>query len=126
MVRSAVQFVMILGCLLTAPPAHAALPGPLAPLSFLLGDWEAGDNSGPLGQGAGRCAFTPGLQDRVIVRMNHADYPASASSPAVSHDDMMVIYAAEGGGVEAHYYDNEGHVIHYVVSVPAPNQAVFV
>jgi hypothetical protein len=38
----------------------------------------------------------------------------------------MIIYATAGGGLRADYYDNEGHVIHYAVSSPAPGSAVFV
>jgi len=60
----------------------------------------------------------------VILRTNHAEYPATATSPAVVHDDLMIIYTA-GEGVHAHFYDTEGHLIHYTVTFPAPNQALF-
>jgi hypothetical protein len=110
--------------LLPAGSARGAAPKPLEPLSFLLGDWVAGANQGAPGQGAGSCSFTPGLQDQVIVRTNHAEYPASEKSPAVKHDDLMVIYAV-GAGAQASYFDNEGHVIHYSVATPGPGQAVF-
>jgi len=125
LIRSATKLTLVLGVILTTTAARAALPAPLEPLSFLLGAWEAGENTGALGKGAGGTAFTPGLQDKVILRTNHAEYPATETSPAVVHDDLMVIYAA-AGGVEAHFYDNEGHLIHYVVSFPAPHQALFV
>jgi hypothetical protein len=123
--RSAVKLALVLGALLSTTAARAALPAPLEPLSFLLGDWEAGDNTGAYGKGAGRCAFSSGLGDRVILRTNHAEYPASATSPAVVHDDLMVIYFAQDGKVQAHFYDNEGHFIHYVVTFPGPQQALF-
>jgi hypothetical protein len=69
--------------------------------------------------------FTRSLQDRVIVRTNIAEYPASAGKPAYRHDDLMVIWSAAEEGVRADFYDNEGHVIHYAVRSPAPGQAVF-
>jgi hypothetical protein len=50
----------------------------------------------------------------VIVRTNAAQYPATAEKAAYRHDDLMVLYAGEAGGVRADYYDNEGHVIRYV------------
>lgn len=109
---------------LLAAPAQGAIPKPLLPLSFLVGKWVAGANTGAYGQGAGGCEFKLSLQDQVIVRTNHAEYPASEKTPAVKHDDLMVIYAA-GTGAEAQYYDNEGHVIHYAITVPGPGQAVF-
>ncbi len=37
----------------------------------------------------------------------------------------MVIYTAPPDGVRADYYDNEGHVIRYVVHSPAAGEAVF-
>jgi hypothetical protein len=123
-IRSAVKLALVLGIVLTAAAARAALPSPLDPLSFLLGAWEAGENTGAYGKGTGVAAFALSLQDKVMLRTNHAEYPASATSPAVVHDDLMVIYAA-GGGVQAHFYDSEGHLIHYTVTFPAPNQALF-
>jgi len=110
-----------------ARPAAAAPPGsdPLDPLTFLLGTWEAGANTGAHGSGTGGTTFERSLQGHVVVRTNHADYPASAERPATSHDDLMVIYAAAGGALEADYYDNEGHKIHYTVSAPDANHLVF-
>ncbi len=67
-------------------------PAPLAPLQFLVGEWEGiGDQAGATG---GR------------------------------HDDLMVVYM-EAGVVKADYFDNEGHVIRYVVD-GRPGEAVFV
>ena len=37
----------------------------------------------------------------------------------------MVIYATEGAGVRADYYDSEGHVIRYSVTSAAPGEATF-
>ena len=110
-----------------APSAAAAPPGsdPLEPLTFLLGTWEAGANTGEHGAGSGGTTFARSLQGRVIVRTNYADYPASAERPATRHDDLMVIYAPAGGALEADYYDNEGHKIHYTLSAPDANHLVF-
>jgi hypothetical protein len=59
----------------------------------------------------------------VLVRRNRADYPATKERPAFSHTDLMVIYHEPGAqDVRAIYFDNEGHVIHYSVSV-APDQS---
>ena len=110
-----------------ARPAAAAPPGsdPLDPLTFLLGTWEAGANTGAHGSGTGGTTFARSLQGHVVVRTNHADYPASSERPATSHDDLMVIYAGAGGALEADYYDNEGHKIHYAVSAPDAGHLVF-
>jgi hypothetical protein len=99
-------------------------PAELAPFAFLVGEWPA-TGTGQPGTGTGTATFTRGLQDRVIVRTSFADYPAAGDKPASRHDDLMVIYAAPGGGARADYYDSEGLVIRYAVQSPAPGQAVF-
>jgi hypothetical protein len=104
-------------------PQPQSLSKEIAPLGFLVGTWAAIGGGAP-GQGAGEFAFKVELQGKAIVRTNSADYPATATSPATHHDDLMVI-SADAGKARADYYDSEGHVIRYAVDVPAPNAAVF-
>src|SRR5881397_638086 len=83
----------------------------LAPLQFLLGEWKGvGDQAGA----TGGFTFAPGVQDRIIVRTNYSNTPASDGRAASRHDDLMVIYV-EGRMLKADYFDNEGHVIRYAV-----------
>jgi hypothetical protein len=83
---------------------------------FLLGEW-IGEGNGSPGKGSGQCSFTLDLQDKVIVRKNHADYPASGGRPAFAHDDLMVIHHGQDGKqAKARYFDNEGHVIQYTIT----------
>lgn len=108
-------------CLVWSAAPRAQSANPLAPLGFLIGTWDAlPDATG----NTGRCAFTPSLQGQVIVRTNHADTKATATQPASSHDDLMVIYV-DGGVVKADYWDNEKHLIHYVVQPRGSNEVVF-
>ncbi len=79
---------------------------------FLLGDWIGEGGGGP-GQGTGGFTFTLDLQKQILVRKNHADFPASAERPAFSHDDLMIIYQDPPRPARAVYFDNESHVIHY-------------
>jgi hypothetical protein len=102
----------------------AALPHGMEGLAFLLGRWD-GVGGGAPGQGAGSATFASGLQDHVIIRDSFAEYPASSTTSAVRHDDLMIIFPDAGGGIGADYYDSEGHHIHYAVTVPAPQEAVF-
>src|SRR6266404_7028366 len=68
-------------------------PAPLAPLQFLIGEWEGiGDQAGA----TGGFTFAPGVQDRVIVRTNYSNTPAIGGKPASRHDDLMVIYIDVG------------------------------
>jgi len=43
------------------------------------------------------------------------------------HSDLLYIYPAiNGSALEAIYFDNEGHVIHYDVTTPKPGTVVFI
>jgi hypothetical protein len=119
-----VMAVGILGFVASAAVHAASLPPALAPLEFLLGDWDGGGGGTP-GQSLGGTSFASGLQDRVLIRTNFAVTAATATAPASRHDDLMIVYADERGAIRADYYDNEGHVIRYTVSAPRPGHAVF-
>ena len=106
----------------TLAPAQTAPPG-LQPFEFLLGNWTgvAGDKDTPLGAGMGDYSFEAQLDRHIIVRRNQAKYDSGQS-----HDDLMVIYFEDPKAAPlAIYFDGEGHVIHYRVTVPKPGQVVF-
>src|SRR5205085_11953778 len=91
-----------------------ALPAAWSDFDPLAGAWVA-DSSGP-GTPTGGFEFVPDLQGRVLVRRNFAEYPKTKDRPATRHEDLMVIFH-QGAGTRADYYDNEGHVIRYAVTV---------
>ena len=93
------------------------------PWRFLLGEWIGG-GSGEPGKGAGSFTFSLDLQDQIIVRKSHTEYPASKDRPAFSHDDFMVVYQEPQKPTRAIYFDNEGHVIHYSVEFSADSTSV--
>jgi hypothetical protein len=117
------------GVVPTPPLAAVAAVKPSSPLDalrFLVGTWD-GDGAGQPGRGTGATSFRLDLDGRVLVRRSHSVYPAAGGRPAVVHDDLMVIYAAPGGGgLGATYFDNEGHVIEYAAEVsPDGRRVVF-
>jgi len=118
--------IAIAALLLVLPTmtAPAAASSELEPLGFLLGKWVS-PSTGQPGEPTGMAEFSRGLQDRVMLRNNYADYPATAGRPGVRHEDLMVIYALPSGGLRADYYDSEGHAIRYAVQVPEPSHAIF-
>jgi len=115
---------VVVGLMLFGADLRGVEPSALTPLQFLLGEWEAIGGGAP-GEGSGACTFAGGLQDRVILRTNHAEYPASGGRPASRHDDLMVIYVDAGSQVKADYYDSEDHVIRYLVQSPRSGEVVF-
>ena len=111
-------------CLALAFAAGAqAAPG-WGGLDWLVGGWTA--EGGGAQQGSGGFTFTPEAGGQVLVRRNHADYPAQNGKPATRHEDMMVIEHQARGGLRATYWDDDGHVIHYEVRTPEPGSAEFV
>jgi len=86
------------------------------PLEFLIGSWEAKTQGGPAGvASSGTYTFRLDLKDHVLARH---------STAAGEHADLLYVYPV-GGAYRAIYFDNEGHVISYDVSTPAPLTAVF-
>ncbi len=110
----------------TPQTAASANDGAWTALGALLGNW-LGEGSGDPGQGAGGFSFAWDLQGKILVRKNHADYPASKDRPAFSHQDLMIVYQEpDTRQPKAAYFDNEGHVINYSVSAsPDARSIVF-
>ena len=104
-------------CCMSVPTVAQQPESALASLNFLVGDWQ-GEGGREPGQGTGDFSFQPDLQRRVLVRRNEAHYAATATKPAYDHTDLMVVYSeVPGQPLKAIYFDNEGHVIRYAVSV---------
>jgi hypothetical protein len=115
---------MALGLLLAAGPVagRAAEPDRWAELRFLIGDWTGEDKGG---QGSGEFSLAADLEGKVLVRRGKADLPAAGQRPAGHHEDLMVIHRdGTDGPIEAVYFDNEGHVIHYSVTASKDGQTV--
>jgi hypothetical protein len=84
--------------------------------NFLLGTW-IGEGSGQPGQGSGSFSFTFDLDQNILIRKSHTEFPASGGRPAFSHNDLMIIYPeSEGIPFKAIYFDNERHIIDYSVT----------
>lgn len=118
---------ILLAYLFLVLPGTAQQPAPAPDWSAwgpVMGDW-IGDASGTPGQGTGSFNFAPDLQGRILVRRSRTVFPSGPSQPANTHDDLLVCYY-EGNAAKAVYWDNEGHVIHYEVSLAADRSIVFV
>lgn len=84
--------------------------------SWLIGTW-AGEGSGQPGEGGGTFSFSLDLDENIMVRKSHSEYPAANGNPAVVHDDLMIVYLEpKGVPSKAIYFDNEGHTINYQIS----------
>ena len=111
--KFAALFILLLAPAIYAQPA----PSKFESLQFLIGNWT-GEGTGQPGAGQGEFSFQSELNGQVLVRRS---YNQLASGPR--HEDLMIVYLE--GTPRAIYFDSEGHVIHYTVSSPAANTAVF-
>jgi hypothetical protein len=110
----------------TSPPLSADQP--LRELSFLEGTWDAKTSRASSGVDAsGAYTFKKELGGHILARYSNS---AGCEGPAHSdckHGDLLYVYQDSASReLRAIYFDNEGHVIHYKVSTPASNRAVFI
>ena len=83
---------------------------------WLIGEWQ-GEGTGKPGAGTGTFSFKPDLDEKILVRKSHSEYPATPGKPEVIHDDLMIIYSDYSGTPsKAIYFDNEGHTINYLIT----------
>jgi len=94
-------------------------------LNFLIGNWK-GEGSGKPGEGVGYFTFKLDLDNNILVRTSHSEYPATDNKQATIHDDLMIIYRDFNGAPNrAIYFDNESHVINYSITYTNNNEIVF-
>jgi len=112
----------------TQPPALASTKSdPWAGIRFLLGSWEAKTTGGVAqAQVSAGYSFRLELRDHVMARHSRSKSCSAPDDFNCLHSDLLYIsHAATGQSLEAIYFDNEGHVLHYAVSIPKPGTAVF-
>jgi hypothetical protein len=91
-------------------------PDVWGPYNFLVGTWTA-EGHGEPGKGEGEFSFQFELRDKILVRRNRLDFPATPQRPAFTHEDLLVVYRDAGATPNrAIYFDSEGFVIHYTAT----------
>jgi hypothetical protein len=100
---------------------------PWAGVRFLLGSWGAKTNGGMAqAQASAGYAFRLELRDHVLARHSRSGACTAPDDFDCQHSDLLYIYpSGNGQALQAIYFDNEGHVIHYDVSTPKPGTVVF-
>ena len=105
-----------------APPAD-----PFAPLAFLEGSWSATAKGQNGVATSGSYTFRLELDNHILAR--HSSHDTSAKTSVnfdYKHGDLLYVYQEmPGQPLKAIYFDNEGHVLHYDVTTPAPTSVVF-
>ena len=96
-------------------------------LRFLIGTWDAKTVGGSAGAaGSGTYSFQLELRDHILARHSGGGGCNGPASFDCEHGDLLYVYQeAPGQPYKAIYFDNEGHVIYYDVSIPSPTSVVF-
>jgi len=119
---------IIAGCLLflSAPAlAQPALKPALAPLAFLVGNWDSGEGkvADTGGTSKGGSVFTVESDGTAILRRDHTETFDKDGKPAGAFHQTMLIYP-DGGGIHADYVDGEGHAIHYTGAIVTAGKSI--
>ncbi len=110
--------------ILLAGASLAYAAGPWDDIQFLFGKWGGGGQGQP-GAGQGEFSFEPDLNGRIVVRHSFNQI-ASGREAGTRHDDLLILYSEPPNDAKrAIYFDSEGHVIRYNVTVPHPKNVVF-
>jgi hypothetical protein len=121
----------ILPLLLAALPIAAqstasSLTEVLNTLAFLKGTWEAKATGGQGVSVAGTYTFKTELGNHILARHTSDTVCKGPASFDCDHKDLFYVYNdSPGQALKAIYFDNEGHVVHYNVSIPDAKTAVF-
>jgi hypothetical protein len=120
--------ILLCGAGLWAQNAPAASEDTWKSLRFLIGKWEAKTQGGSAGaSSSGTYTFQLELRDHVLTRRVASGECKGPSGFDCEHQDLLHVYRdSPEKAYRAIYFDNEGHVIRYEVSTPAPGIAVFV
>jgi hypothetical protein len=120
--RRVPTFLVLCSLTLSAQPRD-----PWNSLRFLLGTWEAKTQGGTAGAAtSGTYTFQLELRSHVLARHTAGADCKGPSDFNCEHSDLLYLYAAPAGNTwKAIYFDNEGHVIHYDVTAPGANTAIF-
>lgn len=111
-----IKLCLTIGLIMIATTCFGQQNSPWMKWSWLLGEWK-GEGNGQPGQGSGIFTFKPDLNDKILVRKSHSEYPATSGKPAIVHDDLLIVYVDNSGNPsKAIYFDNEGHTINYSIN----------
>lgn len=111
---------LLLACL-AAPALLAQAPAPkadpLAPLRFLIGEWQ-GVASGQPGEGTALRSYETILKDRFIQERNTSTYPPQARNKAGEMHEHQSLFSYDGArkAILFRQFHQEGFVITYALN----------
>ena len=95
-------------------------------LRFLEGTWEARTGAGSSAKVVGTYVFARELKGHVLARHGTVAGCTGPESFDCQHTDQLTVFQDRPGApLKAIYFDNEGHVIQYGVSLTDPSTAEF-
>jgi len=109
--------LLIILLLMSSQVGRAQPQTSLDSMKVLVGKW-VGEGTSDVGAGGGYFTFEASLNNKVLIRKNRAEYPATKNRGAITHDDLMIVYAdASTKTLRAFYTDSGGNTINYIINV---------
>jgi len=104
--------------------AQSPSPDPLAALDFLEGSWASKSSGAAVV--TGHYAFRRELDRHILGRHAAVSSCKGPDDFDCEHGDLFYVFQdAPGQALKAIYFDNEGHVLHYGVTLPTPDSVEF-
>jgi hypothetical protein len=95
-------------------------------ISFLQGTWQAKTGEGSAAKVTGTYTFAKELRGHVVARHSTVAGCTGPEAFDCEHGDLLYIFEERPGQpLKAIYFDNEGHVIHYLLTTPDASTAIF-
>ncbi|MGD0588666.1 MAG: hypothetical protein ABSA63_07760 [Thermoplasmata archaeon] len=87
---------------------------PLAPLEYLVGNWNVTNRTGSPGVATGgEESWLSEVGGTLLTRRSWCEFPQTPQRPAFRHEDLLVIYVDSESRLQGVFWDNEGHVHFY-------------
>lgn len=107
-------------------PFSTVAPSTFASLAFLEGTWTAQAEGTGGTKALGTYTFARELNGHVLARHGRTADCKPAPGFDCDHSDLLYVFQeSPAAPLKAFFLDNEGHVIHYLVTTPTPATAVF-
>jgi hypothetical protein len=121
-------FLLVGTGMVRSQPASPKAVDPWSAIGFLEGTWEAKTLGGAANANvAGSYSFKKELGGHILARHSSRDGCKGPAGFDCDHGDLLYVFQDQAGEpLKAIYFDNEGHIIHYSVSTPAPDRVVFI
>lgn len=114
--KNSILFLFLFSVLLTTPVFAEQNNPQWGTLEKIIGTWR-GEYDGHLGKGGGVIVASYDLNNAIILLKGRYEYPVTEKRPALTHNNLMVIYQNADKKInKAMYFDDDGQAIQFTAT----------